>query len=123
MTTIAAITMDCTDALTLARFWSAVLDRPIDEGEPAPSAFFARIAGGPGPSGGPPAPTMMFIQVGEAKTAKNRVHLDLQTDDREGEVARLIALGATHVHDKDEWGTRWTTLTDPEGNEFCIAQH
>jgi predicted enzyme related to lactoylglutathione lyase len=34
-----------------------------------------------------------------------------------------IELGATVVHDKDEWGTRWTTLTDPEGNEFCVATH
>jgi hypothetical protein len=28
-----------------------------------------------------------------------------------------------NVHDKDEWGVRWTTLTDPEGNEFCVATH
>ena len=39
------------------------------------------------------------------------------------EVSRLVALGATRVHDKDEWGIQWTTLADPEGNEFCIAEH
>jgi len=44
-------------------------------------------------------------------------------DDRAAEVERLVELGATHVHDKDEWNTRWTTLTDPEGNEFCVATH
>ncbi len=35
----------------------------------------------------------------------------------------MIELGATHVHDKEEWGFRWTTLADPEGNEFCVATH
>ena len=66
---------------------------------------------------------MMFIGVPEAKEVKNRVHLDLHADDRAAEVERLIALGATHVHDKDEWGISWTTLADPEGNEFCVAAH
>ena len=37
------------------------------------------------------------------------------------EVARVIALGATHIHNKDEYGMQWTTLADPEGNEFCIG--
>ena len=66
---------------------------------------------------------MMFIAVPEAKSVKNRVHLDLDADDREAEVRRLIELGATHIHDKDEWGISWTTLADPEGNEFCVGQH
>lgn len=121
MTThIAAITFDCANALTMAEFWSAALGRPIDSGEPAASPFFARL--GPG-EGEHPAPSMMFIQVPEPKTVKNRTHLDLGTDDREAEIDRLVALGATLVHDKDEWGVRWTTLADPEGNEFCIAEH
>lgn len=115
---IAAITFDCHNATELGTFWSAVFDQPIDA-EPAPSQFFASIGRSTPGSG----PTMMFIAVPEGKTSKNRVHLDLEADDREAEVARLVELGATVVHDKDEWGTRWTTLTDPEGNEFCIATH
>lgn len=117
---IAAVTLDCANALTLAEFWSAVLGRPIDEGEPAASPFFARIAASDGDDAGP---MMMFIQVPEPKTVKNRTHLDLGTDDREAEVKRLLELGATRVHDKDEWGVQWTTLADPEGNEFCVAEH
>ncbi len=118
MTThIAAVTFDCANALTLAEFWSAVLARPLDSGEPAASPFFARIPAGEG------SPSMMFIQVPEPKTVKNRTHLDLATDNREAEVERLLALGATRIHDKDEWGLQWTTLADPEGNEFCIAEH
>ena len=63
----------------------------------------------------------MFIQVPEGKTVKNRVHLDLDADDVESEVTRAIALGATRIHEKDEFGMHWTTLADPEGNEFCIG--
>ncbi|MCP3938862.1 MAG: VOC family protein [Actinomycetia bacterium] len=114
---IGAITFDCTDALVLAEFWSAVLDRPIDSGEPAASQFFARI------SPTDTSPAMMFIKVAEPKSVKNRMHLDLSADNREGEVERLLSLGATRIHDKDEWGLKWTTLADPEGNEFCVAQH
>lgn len=117
---IAAITVDCANALTLAEFWSAAVGRPIDEGEPAASPFFARLAAG---TGDDHSPVMMFIQVPEPKSAKNRMHLDMATDDREAEVKRLVSLGATHIHDKDEWGIQWTTLADPEGNEFCVAEH
>ena len=66
-------------------------------------------------------PTWLFCRVPEGKTAKNRMHIDLTADDRNAEVARLIDLGATHVDDKDEWGVQWSTMQDPEGNEFCIA--
>ena len=53
---------------------------------------------------------------------KNRVHVDLGTADLESELKRLAGLGATHIADLDEGGTRWTTLADPEGNEFDVAQ-
>lgn len=117
---ITHITIDCENASALATFWSAALDRPIDPGQPEPSEHFASI-GRTDPDPGVPA--MLFLKVPEGKSVKNRVHLDLDTDDREGEVTRLVDLGATVVAEKDEWGTRWTTLTDPEGNEFCVASH
>lgn len=117
--TVHAVTFDCDNALELAQFWSAVVDVPIDQGQPEPSRFFASIGrtGDPGS-----AVPMMFIAVPEGKSTKNRVHLDLGATDRPAEVERLVALGATVVHEKAEWGIEWTTLTDPEGNEFCVAQ-
>ncbi len=117
---IAAVTFDCHNALDQARFWSQVLNRPVGEGQPTPSEFFATL---PSPEPDSGVPTMMFIKVPEGKTAKNRVHLDLVTEDREAEVERLTGLGSTVIHEKDEWGLRWVTLADPEGNEFCVAQH
>ncbi len=115
---VAAITFDCANALTLSAFWSSAVGRPIDDqGEMAASEFFARIPG----EGADPL--MMFIQVPEEKIAKNRVHLDMHADDRAAEVERLVGLGAVVVHDKHEYGMEWTTLADPEGNEFCVATH
>ena len=64
----------------------------------------------------------MFVKVAEPKTAKNRMHLDLMTADPETDVARLVGLGATRVRGMEEYGYTWIVMTDPEGNEFCIAK-
>ena len=66
-------------------------------------------------------PRMYFQRVPEPRSAKNRVHVDLRTDDREAEVDRLVGLGAKRDEDHDEGGHRWTTLLDVEGNEFCVV--
>jgi predicted enzyme related to lactoylglutathione lyase len=114
-----AVTFDCINATVVSQFWSALLGKPIDTEPMAPSEFFASI--GLNETVGS---AYMFIQVPEGKAVKNRVHLDLDADDAddvEREAARAISLGATHIHDKDEFGMQWTTLADPEGNEFCIG--
>lgn len=78
-----AVTFDCANAAVLAEFWSAAVGRPIDrDGDMAANEFFARIPGDG------TQPMMMFIQVPEGKTAKNRVHLDMNTSDRTAEVER-----------------------------------
>ena len=64
----------------------------------------------------------MFLAVPEAKTAKNRVHIDFTAADRHAEVARLVALGAVEVDEHAMAGFTWTVLNDPEGNEFCVAE-
>ena len=66
-------------------------------------------------------PAWLFVQVPEAKAAKNRLHLDFSTADRGAQVARLVALGARPLGEHEEEGERWTVLADPEGNEFCVA--
>jgi hypothetical protein len=50
---------------------------------------------------------------------KDRLHLDFRPDDRDAEVARLLALGATHV-DIGQGHQSWVVLADPPGNEFCV---
>jgi hypothetical protein len=49
------------------------------------------------------------------------MHVDLEADDREKEITRLLELGATRGADHDEYGVAWTVMADPEGNEFCVA--
>ncbi|MEJ7743931.1 MAG: VOC family protein [Nocardioidaceae bacterium] len=58
----------------------------------------------------------------ETKTTKNRRHVDPAADDREAEVTRLAALGASRLSDHDEWGAVWTVMADPEGNDFCVGR-
>jgi hypothetical protein len=71
----------------------------------------------------PGRPRVLFQSVPEAKTVKNRVHLDVRVgaDRREAEVARLIGLGATELWRAAQGPYEWVTLADPEGNEFCVT--
>jgi len=64
-------------------------------------------------------PGLLFVRVREAKSVKNRLHLDFRPDDRDAEVQRLLALGATRA-DVGQGEQSWVVLTDPEGNEFCV---
>ncbi|PZS14067.1 MAG: glyoxalase/bleomycin resistance/dioxygenase family protein [Pseudonocardiales bacterium] len=112
--TLGHLTFDCADPRSVARFWSAALERPVDDGA---SEFFASID-----DHEQDRPSWFFIRVGEAKAGKNRVHPDMGARDREAEVERLVAVGATRSSEHDEWGAVWTVMADPEGNEFCVGQ-
>ncbi|WP_086565202.1 VOC family protein [Streptomyces africanus] len=65
---------------------------------------------------------LLFQRVPEAKTVKNRLHLDLHPGEgrREEEVARLEGLGARVLRRVAEQGGAWVVMADPEGNEFCV---
>jgi Glyoxalase-like domain len=65
---------------------------------------------------------LVIISVPEAKTGKNRVHLDLATESvahQRAEVERLLGLGAVHA-DIGHRDVPWVVLADPEGSEFCV---
>ena len=64
-------------------------------------------------------PGLVFVRVPEAKSVKNRLHIDLNPDDQDAEVARLETLGARRV-DVGQQDAPWVVLADPEGNEFCV---
>ncbi len=95
--------IDAADPARIAGFWSAVLDRR------------ARTQGGEAViEGDTTGHTVWVNRVPEAKTVKNRVHLDIYARS----LGELEALGAVVV-DRDCGGGRWTVMADPEGNEFC----
>ena len=128
MARLGDVVVDCRHAPSLARFWAAALDgyevAPYDDEEIAR----LRALGYSGPEEDPGVivqrsdgglPRLYLQQVPEERTAaKNRLHLDLRTDDLSAEVERLVGLGATvlAVHD----GRR--VLADPEGNVFCVEE-
>ncbi|MFI6870786.1 VOC family protein [Nocardia sp. NPDC050406] len=110
---IAAITFDCDNAAGLADFWAKLLDRTVD---PDGNEHFATVGQTTGAT-----PTLMFLGVPDKNPGKNVIHLDLHTPDLPGQIDRAISLGAKHIGDFDEYGVRWATLADPEGNLFDIA--
>lgn len=132
------VTVDCLDVATQAAFWSAALHY---ETLAAPSGYrswaaFFESKGLPVPDDGSFAvlidpdgqgPQLYLQRVSEAKSAKNRMHLDLQVaaDERSAEVERLCGLGATagdrHTMDPTDPDAYWVVMQDPEGNEFCIG--
>ncbi len=66
---------------------------------------------------------LLFQDVPEDKSGKNRLHIDVHSEgDLEGLVARLEALGATRVREIDQGPAgHWWVMQDPEGNEFCAT--
>jgi hypothetical protein len=122
MSSIREIVFDCAHPARLARFWAGALEgyavRAYDAAE------IARLAAsGFTPETDPsvlvdgPGPILCFQRVEQPGAARGRVHLDVVSADRRGEVARLRALGATLEREAEGY----TVLCDPEGNRFCVA--
>ncbi|MFJ7065941.1 VOC family protein [Streptomyces sp. NPDC101115] len=110
------VAIDCADPYELARFWSGVTGRPLHpDSEPGVREAQVMLAEGP---------VLYFNQVPETKKSKNRIHLCLCPDtSRDLEVERLLGLGATLLDDlRNDDGSGWAVLADPEGNEFCVLR-
>ena len=111
-----SITFDALDPYAQALWWSEVLAVPMspDDFPGDPEALLRTYHG-----------DVLFVQVPDAKTVKDRAHLDLEPSDRsrDEEVARVLELGAVLVDDQRRPdGTGWAVLADPEGNEFCVLR-
>ncbi len=100
------IVIDCADHQATSRWWASVIGGNHAEDDRGFS-YIERI---------PQAPfdNMSFVPVEEPKSTKNRIHIDVVTDD----VAALIDAGATLLRSQDA-EIDWNVLSDPEGNEFC----
>lgn len=109
---IGSIVIDCRDWEAVMRFWREAL-RYEPRDPPEPGWVVLRDPAGL-------SPNVSVNHDPEAGTGRNRLHLDLYTDDQAGEVRRLIALGAT-LHRSPEPGEDFVVLADPEGNLFCVV--
>jgi predicted enzyme related to lactoylglutathione lyase len=105
------VEIDALDVRRAASFWARALG--WEHRGQSPGRAEVRHGGGGGPA-------LRFVRADRAKTAKNRLHLDLAGGpDIEAEVARLLALGAVRT-DIGQGDVPWHVLSDPEGNEFCV---
>jgi len=137
------VVFDCRDAHPLADWWAETMDWQV---EPQDEAFIRSMieqgldteadttihrgalvwrasAIHPVAEESPDRPRWLFQEVPESKTVKNRVHIDIRADadtDVAGLRASLVARGATVLHEGREGPHTWVTMTDPEGNEFCV---
>jgi Glyoxalase-like domain len=106
------IIIDAGDPAALGRWWQDALgwvvvndDTEEFEIRPAPDR----------------TPGLLFVRAPDAKTVKNRLHLDFRPDHHDKEVERMIGLGAVRA-DVGQGEQSWVVLADPEGNEFCILR-
>ncbi len=111
-----SILIDALDMEPLARWWAEALGWQVTH----QADDEVDVAAGQGPDGKDLEPILTFLAVPERKTVKNWLHLDLAPDDRDVEVERLLALGATRVDVGQGDDVSWVVLADPEGNEFCV---
>jgi hypothetical protein len=104
--------VDANDPVALGQWWAQALSWVVVNDDP--EEYEIR----PEPDR---LPGLLFARVPELKTIKNRLHLDFRPDDRDAEVERLLALGATRA-DVGQGDETWVVLADPEGNEFCVLR-
>jgi hypothetical protein len=123
---------DANDPRLLADFWAIALGYVPEPGYDDPDGASIIDPDGHGPAIG-------WLRVPEDKSAKNRLHIDIRVAGEppwdwvrraeliRAKVSELAAAGATRVRDeqyRDDVGRPvlgHVVMTDPEGNEFCVA--
>ena len=115
---VQCLNIDSRDPRKIADFWEAVLGWRRTHDDPDEVVLEP-------PAGTPEdgvVPDILFARVPEAKTVKNRLHLDLRPDDQAAEVERVEKLGARRVSVGQGEDVSWVVLADPDGNEFCVLR-
>lgn len=113
---VAHFVIDVSDLDQGVAFWAAALDATEEPLNPESSKIYRRLRL-------PDSEIRVLLQLtADSKAGKERMHLDLETDDVETEVRRLEALGATRWDHQQERGHDFWVLRDPWGNEFCVLQ-
>ncbi|MET7602895.1 VOC family protein [Streptomyces avermitilis] len=144
------LVIDTQDALAQADFWAAALEYEVEDNSDLIAGLLAtgrlpaaavtehdgrRVFRGFAAIRHPQDPyekatgigqgrRILFQDVPEAKTVKNRLHLDVHAEPggRDALVARLESLGADRLREVDQGPAgHWWIMRDPEGNEFCVA--
>lgn len=115
MLTIGAMVLRVQDLDRMVAFWSAALDLVPRESDDDGWVSLQSRTGD--------SPNLSFDRKPSEYDLPPRSHLDLHADDREAEVARLVALGATVVPLEHRSPVDWTLLEDPEGTPHPLGRH
>jgi predicted enzyme related to lactoylglutathione lyase len=112
------LVIDGDDTIALARFWAAMFDTEIasiaNEGEPN-EAHYVDVAATDD------SPLFRFQRVPEAKTLKNRLHLDIEVEALDPAIAHVEELGGSLIQPiQTEYRYDFVIMGEPEGNEFCL---
>lgn len=111
---VGSVVIDCNDFETMFGFWREAL-RYVAREAPGPDADWAILRDPHGTN-----VNVSVQQVPEPRVGKNRLHLDLYTNDQDGEVARLLELGATRHPRIPEEGEDFVVLEDPEDRKSVV---
>jgi catechol 2,3-dioxygenase-like lactoylglutathione lyase family enzyme len=110
------ITISCSDLDRAVAFWGQALDALQDEVGPNSDHIYRRLAI-------PHSDIRVLLQrVAESGESIGGVHVDIEADDVDAEVARLEGLGARRVRLVAERGYRFWVLEDPDRNAFCVIE-
>lgn len=111
---IGSIVIDCNKFDKMLTFWQEALH--YVPREPAKGGWVVLCD----PQG--KNPNISLNQVSTKRRGRNRLHLDLYTDDREAEVKRLLKIGAKRHRQRYAPDDDFRVLEDPDGNLFCVVQ-
>jgi predicted enzyme related to lactoylglutathione lyase len=108
--------VDVDDLDRAVTFWSMALEATEEAVSPGSEHVYRRLRL-------PDSEIRIILQnTSDEKASKERMHLDLETDNVEAEVERLEALGASRRDHQQEQGHDFWVMRDPWGNEFCVLQ-
>ena len=105
-----ALVIDCqVESLEPAlAFWSAALKRRVASHDQDGDGRYGELESGA---------QEVFVLL-QKVAHEPRVHLDIQTDELDAEVARLEKLGAT----REKFVKRWWVMQAPTGHRFCVVR-
>lgn len=110
---VGSVVVDCNDFDGMFAFWREALHY-VPREPPGDDFVVLRDPRGT-------AVNISIAKVPEPRVGKNRLHLDLYSDDLPGEVERLLQLGARLHQRLAEQGEDFVVLEDPDGNLFCVV--
>lgn len=109
---IRGVTIDVSDRDRAERFWGGLLGLEVARRIDQYSYFDDAFEG----------VRLILQEVPDPKVTKNRMHLDLSSDDPAALLEKVKSLGGGVISDIEDPSYSLTVACDPDGNEFCVSR-